>query len=522
MERIIKIPWKTGLGNIIVKEDAGGNVSVTSDTPADSGNREQEVKYYTTNTTGNKAETMQTVKQNQLLVERKIIQVSDLPGQTSLASLFPMLKDKKYYVLAWLCGAGGNGGGAGSGWGLYKGGSGGAGANGNIVCMAGIVDLNTPLELIRNSNFNQLKNNGANIASAYDGGSGTNGSNASWTGAGGGGTGGSSNPASINETESWANVVNYHDPKANNGSKGGAEGSNVPIHALPGTRYDEYAKAGVGNANGGVVPATGKGCVAIEVYHLEEDYLQNIVVITTSVDGIILKVLADIGGDYTDIILKKGNNVIKGSDIKYGFKFNNSPDPENVIDIFCKTYDTSNIYDFSDMFSNTGIEELDLSGLDTSNVTNVSDMFSGCSRLKSVKLPSFNTGKVNYSNQMFFGCSKLEKIDLSSFDMSNLKNAHSMFRSCDSLQEVDLSNLNPNSTIFMTYMFDGCFRLKHVNFSSLDASKAEINVIFRGCSSLTKITCKQSFKDKCLADPDNIELPDAMREGGSGTWVIVP
>ena len=47
------------------------------------------------------------------------------------------------------------------------------------------------------------------------------------------------------------------------------------------------------------------------------------------------------------------------------------------------------------------------------------------------------------------------------------------------------------------------------------------NSIFKDCTSLSTIKCKQAFKDWCITNQDKIALPTAMREGGSGTWEIV-
>ena len=45
--------------------------------------------------------------------------------------------------------------------------------------------------------------------------------------------------------------------------------------------------------------------------------------------------------------------------------------------------------------------------------------------------------------------------------------------------------------------------------------------MFGGCNKLKNIICKQVFKDWCITNQDAIELPAAMREGGTGTWTIV-
>ena len=77
----------------------------------------------------------------------------------------------------------------------------------------------------------------------------------------------------------------------------------------------------------------------------------------------------------------------------------------------------------------------------------------------------------------------------------------------------------------MSDMFEYCFGLTSLNISNFDTSAVtnmyNIYGMFRGCGKLNSITCKQAFKDLCISKQNEINLPDAMREGGSGTWIIV-
>ena len=45
--------------------------------------------------------------------------------------------------------------------------------------------------------------------------------------------------------------------------------------------------------------------------------------------------------------------------------------------------------------------------------------------------------------------------------------------------------------------------------------------MFGGCNKLKNIICKQAFKKWCIVNQNDIGLPPAMREGGTGTWTIV-
>ena len=71
-------------------------------------------------------------------------------------------------------------------------------------------------------------------------------------------------------------------------------------------------------------------------------------------------------------------------------------------------------------------------------------------------------------------------------------------------------------------MFDNCRALVSLDLSNFDMSKTtHYNNMFENCTSLSTIKCKQAFKDWCITHQDEILLPTAMREGGSGTWTIV-
>lgn len=71
-------------------------------------------------------------------------------------------------------------------------------------------------------------------------------------------------------------------------------------------------------------------------------------------------------------------------------------------------------------------------------------------------------------------------------------------------------------------MFGFCSSLGSLDLSNFDMSNStSFNSMFIFCNKLTHIKCKQAFKDWCITKQDTINLPDAMREGGSGTWEII-
>lgn len=142
------------------------------------------------------------------------------------------------------------------------------------------------------------------------------------------------------------------------------------------------------------------------------------------------------------------------------------------------------------------ITQIDLSEYNTSEITNMSLMFSGCLSLKELCLDNFNTSNVVDMFGMFSLCVSITKLDLSKFDTRNVRNVGYMFNVCDSLVELDLSNFTVDNVNYMTNMFQECKNLKYIK-------------------------CKQAFKDWCIKNQDEIELPESMRENGNGIWEII-
>lgn len=151
-------------------------------------------------------------------------------------------------------------------------------------------------------------------------------------------------------------------------------------------------------------------------------------------------------------------------------------------------------------------EFVNLNTLDTSFLTDMTSMFSQCSELTSLDLSSFNTTNVTNMSSMFIGCINLTTLDLSNFNTSKVTNMSNMFNMIYNdgyghtyygvLKSLDLSNFDTTNVTSMEYMFYHCDNLNYIK-------------------------CKQAFRDWCLANQDIINLPEAMREGGSGHWEII-
>lgn len=205
-----------------------------------------------------------------------------------------------------------------------------------------------------------------------------------------------------------------------------------------------------------------------------------------------------------------------------------------------------------DMFYNcSNLTSLNLSNWNVQSLENTSSMFHGCSSLTSLDLSSWDVLSITRTVGMFRNCSSLTSVNLSGWNVSSLTDAFWMFQDCPNLTSVNLSGWNASSIVNMDYMFYNCSSLTSLDLSCFDISSIEsmqlifyhctnltsLNLsgwhmpsdisstgslgIFRDCSKLNRIKCPRDFRDWCLANADHIDLPDAMKEGGSGTWEIV-
>ena len=122
---------------------------------------------------------------------------------------------------------------------------------------------------------------------------------------------------------------------------------------------------------------------------------------------------------------------------------------------------------------------------------------------------------------LFYDNGKNFSFDFSHLNTSNVTNMLGIFNGCTSLTSLDLSNFDTSNVISMSNMFSNCNSLISLDLSNFDASNVIQMIDVFGCYKLNYIKCKQSFKDWCIENQDVIELPNQMREGGSGVWDIV-
>ena len=173
-------------------------------------------------------------------------------------------------------------------------------------------------------------------------------------------------------------------------------------------------------------------------------------------------------------------------------------------------YDTSNGTNFSGMLSGCSyLKEIPL--LDTSNGTDFSYMFTGCSGLKEIPLldtskgtdfsymfasctsrvvfPMLNTSKGKNFSGMFWYCYSVSEIP--KYDTSNGTNFSSMFERCEDLENVPLLDTS-NGTDF-SRMFSGCIILRSVpQFNTNNGSN--FSNMFSGCEFISTIPLLETSK----------------------------
>lgn len=142
---------------------------------------------------------------------------------------------------------------------------------------------------------------------------------------------------------------------------------------------------------------------------------------------------------------------------------------------------TSNVKDMSWMFEEVGVETLDLSNFNTSKVTDMSSMLRNMHNIKTLDLSSFNTSNVKTMRSMFIAVasdgatptsSNLEKIIFgNNFNTSNVTDMAYMFTNLQYLASLDVSNFNTANVTTMDHMFAVLPNVKTLDVSNFDTSK---------------------------------------------------
>ena len=147
----------------------------------------------------------------------------------------------------------------------------------------------------------------------------------------------------------------------------------------------------------------------------------------------------------------------------------------------------------SAFYTQSAVTSVDLSNLDLSGIS-TSSMFEEASNITSIKFNNTKSMKLTVIANMFYNCKLLTSLDLSSFDTSDVKNVISSFDGCSSLVSLDLSNFD------MSNVTNLCYNM------------------FKNCTSLSTIKCKQTFKDWCDLNKYSIQMQNIY---ATINWEIV-
>lgn len=124
--------------------------------------------------------------------------------------------------------------------------------------------------------------------------------------------------------------------------------------------------------------------------------------------------------------------------------------------------DTSNFTSMYSMFRNCYLlTELDVSHFDTSKVTSMNCMFKGCSSLTSLNVSGFDTSKVTDMYNVFSE-SGVQKLDLRGWNVENVLTMQQMFQFCMSLATINLTEWNAIKCTNMNNMFNGCIAIQNI------------------------------------------------------------
>ena len=179
---------------------------------------------------------------------------------------------------------------------------------------------------------------------------------------------------------------------------------------------------------------------------------------------------------------------------------------EPMLKLNFSSFDTSNVTDMSEMFTNFTIRNLDLSSFDTSKVTTMASMFSESDLLISVDVRSFDTSNVKDMSLMFYNCNQLSNLDVSKFDTGNVKDMNKMFYKCSSLRNLDFSEYEKFDTSSVTNMHEmfsevGSEKIILTNF--ITSNVTDMGSMFAFCGNLKEIDIS-SFDTSSLTNMQNM------------------
>lgn len=158
-------------------------------------------------------------------------------------------------------------------------------------------------------------------------------------------------------------------------------------------------------------------------------------------------------------------------------------------------FDTKNVKDISEAFSDCGVETLDFSNWKINNLTQLGWTFYKSTNLKTiVGLDNWNVSNATSINRLFEGCSSLESISgIENWNTSKVITMECCFRGCSSLKEIpDIGNWNVSNVTKdgITGMFTDCSTIKKLpDLNKWNVSKTtNFGQLFYRCTSLTDVS----------------------------------
>ncbi|MCM6798215.1 BspA family leucine-rich repeat surface protein [Levilactobacillus brevis] len=176
------------------------------------------------------------------------------------------------------------------------------------------------------------------------------------------------------------------------------------------------------------------------------------------------------------------------------------------LDLSSANWDTSHVLDMSSMFANNpALTAVNVAGLDTSQVTNMTQMFFNDPLLATITgTGDWNTGQVTDMNAMFANDSMdwdtwqtayndvLQTVDVANWDTSHVTDMRSMFTGNRALTQLDLSHWQTSHVKYLAQLFADDAVIDHLDVSHWDVGQVlNTTSMFENATALTTIDLSQ-------------------------------
>lgn len=122
-----------------------------------------------------------------------------------------------------------------------------------------------------------------------------------------------------------------------------------------------------------------------------------------------------------------------------------------------------NVSTIEEMFSNTNIEEMDLSNKKCYRLERMNALFKQCKNLRKVNLNGIDTSRVELLSSLFENCESLENVEIEELDISSVVSMSRMFKMCHKIEKIQMPRTETMQLTSLNDMFKGCFKLKSID-----------------------------------------------------------